>query len=308
VGIKSIVVGSRGSKLALLQTELVIQRLKKDYPELDFRVRQIRTKGDSDRRSSLSQMGVQGIFVKELEEALISGEIDIAVHSLKDMPTDISPEFRLAAVGMRIDARDAFVSKNGDSFTTLPQGAIIGTGSERRAVQMKSMRSDIRIRDIRGNIDTRLKKLYSGEYDGIIVAAAALLRMGLKEKIAEYLPINPFLPSVGQGALAVEIEASNKEMYDIVSNVNEEQTWQCVQAERAFLSTLGGGCRTPIAALGTFSGGLLHLEGMVADREGTRILRDEETGAFDTYVNIGRSLARKLLSMGAGELLLEKEK
>ena len=132
--------------------------------------------------------------------------------------------------------------------------------------------------------------------------------MGLQGKIAEYLPINPFLPSVGQGALAVEIKASNHEMSDIASAVNEEQTWQCVQAERAFLSTLGGGCRTPIAALGTVSGGLLHLEGMVADSAGTRILRSEETGAHDSYVNIGRSLAGKLLSMGAGELLLEKDK
>ena len=306
MGRRSIIVGSRGSKLALLQTELVVQRLRESYHALEFHVKRIRTGGDRDHTTSLAQIGGRGIFVKELEEALLSGEIDVAVHSLKDMPTDLSAELKLAAVGMRIDARDAFLSKSGKPLSELPEGACVGTGSQRRAVQLKAFRPDIQIRPLRGNIDTRLSKLYSGEFEGIIVAAAAMLRMGWEHRITEYLPIELFLPSAGQGALAVEIRALNQELSVLLSVVNDEPTWQSIQAERAFLSALGGGCRTPIAALGTVAANSLHLEGMVASADGSRTLRAAGDGSPADPEKIGRLLAERLLSLGAQELIARK--
>jgi len=305
VGKSSIIVGSRGSKLALLQTELVVQRLRESYHDLQFHVRRIKTGGDRDRTTSLAQIGGRGIFIKELEEALLSGEIDMAVHSLKDVPTELSPEFKLAAVGMRIDARDAFLSKSGKPLSELPQGACVGTGSQRRAAQLKAFRPDIQIRPLRGNIDTRLTKLYSGELEGMIVAAAAMLRMGWEHRITEYLPVELFLPSAGQGALAVEIRALDQEPSALLSVVNDEATWQSVQAERAFLSALGGGCRAPIAALGTVIDTSLHLEGMVASSDGSRTLRAAEDGSPAEPEKLGKLLAEKLLSLGAQELIAE---
>jgi len=306
VGKSSIIVGSRGSKLALLQTELVVQRLRESYHDIQFHVKRIKTSGDRDRTTSLAQIGGQGIFTKELEEALLSGEIDMAVHSLKDVPTELSPEFKLAAVGMRIDARDAFLSRSGKPLSELPQGACVGTGSQRRAVQLKAFRPDIQIRPLRGNIDTRLTKLYSGELEGIIVAAAAMLRMGWEHRITEYLPVELFLPSAGQGALAVEIRALDQELSALLSVVNDEATWQSVQAERAFLSALGGGCRAPIAALGTVTDNSLHLEGMVASTDGSRTLRAAEDGPPAEPEKIGKLLAERLLSLGAQELIAER--
>ncbi len=306
MGKSSIIVGSRGSKLALLQTELVVQRLRESYHDLQFHVKRIKTSGDRDRTTSLAQIGGQGIFTKELEEALLSGEIDMAVHSLKDVPTELSPEFKLAAVGMRIDARDAFLSRSGKPLSELPQGACVGTGSQRRAVQLKAFRPDIQIRSLRGNIDTRLSKLYSGELEGIIVAAAAMLRMGWEHRITEYLPVELFLPSAGQGALAVEIRALDQELSTLLSVVNDEPTWQSVQAERAFLSALGGGCRAPIAALGTVTDNSLHLEGMVASTDGSRTLRAAEDGSPAEPEKIGKLLAERLLSLGAQELIAER--
>ncbi len=305
MGKSSIIVGSRGSKLALLQTELVVQRLRESYHDLQFHVRRIKTGGDRDRTTSLAQIGGRGIFIKELEEALLSGEIDMAVHSLKDVPTELSPEFKLAAVGMRIDARDAFLSKSGKPLSELPQGACVGTGSQRRAAQLKAFRPDIQIRPLRGNIDTRLTKLYSGELEGMIVAAAAMLRMGWEHRITEYLPVELFLPSAGQGALAVEIRALDQEPSALLSVVNDEATWQSVQAERAFLSALGGGCRAPIAALGTVIDTSLHLEGMVASSDGSRTLRAAEDGSPAEPEKLGKLLAEKLLSLGAQELIAE---
>jgi hydroxymethylbilane synthase len=306
VGKRSIIVGSRGSKLALLQTELVVQRLRESYHDLEFHIKRIKTSGDRYRTTSLAEIGGQGIFIKELEEALLSGEIDMAVHSLKDMPTELSSAFKLAAVGMRIDARDAFLSKSGKPLSEMPAGACVGTGSERRAVQLRAYRPDIQIRPLRGNIDTRLSKLYSGELEGIIVAAAAMLRMGWGDRITEYLPIELFLPSVGQGALAVEIGALDQELSGLLSVVNDEPTWQSVQAERAFLSALGGGCRAPIAALGTVADNSLHLEGMVASSDGSRTIRAAEHGAPADSEKIGKLLAEKLLSLGARELIARK--
>ena len=299
---KSLIVGSRGSRLALTQTEQVMQPLKQSYPHLEFRIRTIKTMGDQKSKTPLAQIGGQGIFVKELEMALLSGEIDMAVHSMKDVPTEIDPAFKIAAVGMRIDVRDALVSRSGKPLSELPKGARIGTGSPRRAAQLRAFRHDLQICPLRGNLDTRLRKLYSEELDGISVAAAAMIRMGWKDKITEFLPVELVLPAVGQGALTVEIKAQDEELAELLRVVNDESTSQSVQAERAFLSALGGGCRTPIAALGTVTDSTLHLRGMIASPDG-RILRAEGKGSPSEPEGVGRALAQRFLAMGALELI-----
>lgn len=306
MGKKNITVGSRGSKLALLQAKLIVQQLNQRYPDLEFYIKKIKTSGDRDRKASLDQIGEQGVFVKELEMALASGDIDMAVHSLKDMPTDLNAEFRLAATGMRIDARDAFISASGEPLSELPEGVRVGTGSQRRAVQLKAFRNDIQICPLRGNVDTRLNKLRAGELEGIIVAAAAMIRMGWQDKITEFLPVEFFLPAVGQGAIAVEIRALDEELAAMLSVVNDEPTWQSVHAERAFLSALGGGCRAPIAALGTVNGGTLRLEGMVASIDGNRVLQASESGSPAKPEQVGRLLAENLQALGAQEFIAEK--
>ena len=302
---KSIIIGSRGSKLALYQTELVVQELKRIYPDVDLHIRKISTMGDRTDKTPIDKIGGQGIFIKELEKALLAGEINMAVHSLKDIPTELGSEFALAAVGMRIDARDAFISRSGRKLSELPERSSVGTGSPRRAVQLKSFRRDIQVCPLRGNIDTRLNKLRSGEFDGIILAAAAMMRMGWEDRITEYLSTDYFLPAVGQGALAVEIRASDREMADMLASINDEATWRSIMAERAFLSALGGGCVVPIAALGTVSGNTLRLEGMVAGVRTNRILRASSSGSSADPESTGQSLAGKLLAEGAQELIAE---
>jgi hydroxymethylbilane synthase len=226
---------------------------------------------------------------------------------MKDIPTDIDEEFAIAAVCMRIDARDAFVSKHYNNIEELPPGTNVGTGSERRSAQLKAIRPDIYILPLRGNIDTRIKKLYSGEYEGIILAAAALHRMGWDNLISDYLSVDSFLPSAGQGAIAIETRADDIDMVTLASTVNDEPTRRCVQAERAFLRALGGGCRTPIAALGVITENTLHLKGMVVDSQGLKILKSESQGPPDKYRDVGNALAERLISAGAGELLTERD-
>jgi hydroxymethylbilane synthase len=262
----------------------------------------ITTTGDRNTTVSLEKLGGGGVFVKELEDALLQDQIDIAVHSLKDMLTTIPDGLNLAAVPQRVDPRDAIISPHG-KLDDLPQGARIGTGSQRRAVQIMAMRSDLEICSLRGNIDTRIRKAYSGEMDGIVMAAAALIRLGLDEKIAEYLPYEDFVPAVGQGALGIEIRADDSEMVEIVAPLNHEPSWQSIVAERSFLKALGGGCRSPIAALGTVDNGILHLNGIVANPDGSRILRADVEGDVLIAEDLGKQLARKMLDFGASSLI-----
>ncbi len=300
---KRIIVGSRASQLALLQAESVISELRKIHLNLEFAIEKITTKGDREYRASLAQIGGQGLFVKELEEALLAGTIDMAVHSLKDVPTEVSPELRLTAMIRREDARDVLVSRSGKGLMELPPGATIGTGSQRRAIQLRACRPDLQVRQLRGNVDTRLRKTYSGELDGVILAAAALLRLAWQDRITEYLPLESFLPAIGQGALAIEIRAGDVEMARLVSPLNHEPTWQSVLAERAFLRYLGGGCRAPIAALGEVAGDVLELQGMVASVDGSRILRTREEGSAATPEQVGKLLAERMLEMGASQFI-----
>lgn len=301
---RKIVVGSRGSRLALIQAELVMAQIAELNPELEISIRRIVTGGDRSRHTRLDRMEGVGVFVKELEEALLSGRVDLAVHSLKDVPTQIPEGLCLRAVTERLDPRDVLVSRAG-KLDELAAGSKIGTGSLRRAVQLKSYRPDLEALSIRGNVDTRLRKVAEGEFDGVILAAAALKRLGGEDRITEYLPLEHFLPAAGQGALVVEARLGDDEVAALVSPLNHQPTGQSVTAERAFLCALGGGCRAPIAALGTVNGAELKLEGMVARVSDNRILRATDKGSRQSPEELGVRLAQRLLKMGAAEFMAE---
>ena len=301
---QKLIVGSRTSKLAMIQTESVVARIRKANPDLEVSFSKIVTKGDRNRRTKLDRMPGVGVFVKEIEEDLLDGRIDVAVHSLKDVPTDIPQELCLLAVTERLDPRDVLVSRTG-RLDEIPLGSKIGTGSLRRTVQLARYRPDLEACSIRGNIDTRLRKVFSGEVDGVILAAAAILRLEWEDKISEYLPIESFLPAVGQGALVVEARLDDEEVAGLLSPINNLPTWQSITAERTFLSALGGGCRAPIAALGTVANTILKLKGMVADVSGKKILFDSEEGSATSPEEIGARLAKKMLSMGASKFIAE---
>ncbi len=299
---RKLIVGSRGSRLALIQSESVAAKIREINPHLEVGTSKIVTKGDRNRHTQLDHFADIGVFVKELEEALLDGRIDLAVHSLKDMPTQIPQGLYLAAVTERLDPRDVLVSRAG-RLNELAPGLKIGTGSLRRTVQLAAYRPDLKTCGIRGNINTRLRKVSGGEFDGVILAAAAMIRLGWEDKISEYLPLEQFLPAVGQGTLGIEIRLGDEEIAELVSHINHLPTWQSVTAERAFLSALGGGCRAPIAALGTVANNILKLEGMVADVTGESILHDTEKGSTMTPEQVGAELARKMLVLGASEFI-----
>ncbi|MFC2066066.1 hydroxymethylbilane synthase [Chloroflexota bacterium] len=301
---KRIIVGTRGSKLALIQAESVAAKIRKVVPHLEVTTSKVVTKGDRNHHVQLDRMSGIGVFIKELEEALHSGRIDLAVHSLKDMPAQIPQGLCLAAVIERLDPRDVLISR-GERLAELAGGSRIGTGSLRRAVQLSTCRPDLEVCSIRGNVDTRLRKVADGEFAGVILAAAAMQRLGWQEKISEYLPPQHFLPSVGQGVLAVEARLDDKEVAELTAPLNHTPTWQSISAERAFLKALGGGCRAPIAALGTVKDGTLQLEGMVADVRTRKTIRASAEDSALTPEELGDWLAQKMLAMGADEFLVE---
>jgi hydroxymethylbilane synthase len=299
-----LVVGSRGSKLALIQAESVVAEIRKINPQVKVGISKIVTGGDRDRRTQLDHLEGMGVFVKELEEALLKGRIDLAVHSLKDVPTEIPDGLCLLAVTERLDPRDVLISRAG-RLDELSSGARLGTGSLRRASQLGQYRPDLEICGIRGNVDTRLRKVASGEFDGVILAAAAMLRLGWWDKISECLPLEHFIPAVGQGALALETRLGDEETAELISPLNHLPTWQGITAERAFLKALGGGCRAPIAALGTIKSDTLNLVGMVADASGKKILRATDKGGAISPEELGVRLAQRMLGMGASEFIAE---
>ncbi len=304
---KSIIVGSRGSQLALVQAELVAAKLREAHPGLEVTIRKIVTEGDRNRSISLEKVGSIGIFVKELEEALLDGRIDIAVHSLKDVPTEIPPALCLLAALERLDPRDVLISRGG-KLDELAAGSRIGTDSLRRSAQLAHYRPDLKASGIRGNVDTRIRKVTSGEFDAVMLAAAAMHRLGWDDKITQYLPLEHFLPAVGQAALVIEARLNDKEVAQVVAPLNHLHTWQSVIAERTFLLTLGGGCRAPIAALGTVTGATMILEGMIADPTGKRMMRSTQEGESTSPEELGKRLAEKLLARGASEFIAEARK
>ncbi len=300
---RRLTAGTRASRLAMIQTGSVLARLKEAFPSSEVTISQVTTTGDRDRRTPLHRMPGIGVFVKELEEALLDERIDFAVHSLKDVPTVMPDGLALVAVTERLDPRDALVA--GAPLEDLPAGARIGTGSLRRTVQIKEIRPDLEVVSIRGNVDTRLRKVADGEVDGAVLAAAALARLDCTGRIVEYLPVEHFLPSPGQGALAIESRTDDGEANQLLAALNDPAAWRCVTAERTFLNDLGGGCSVPIAALGTISGEVLELKGMVADPSGGKVLRAEIRGSTASPEEVGAALAQRMAEMGARELLSE---
>jgi len=298
-----IIIGSRGSQLALCQTQHIVNRLQDLYPQFRFAIKRITTKGDEHSSQPSFGFEEKGEFVRELEAALLAGEISLAVHSFKDLPLDLSEGLEIAAVNQREDARDVLVSMKANSLSQLPHGASIGTGSPRRAAQIKAFRPDLDVGDIRGNIDTRLRKVSSGQFDGIILAAAGLILLGWEARITEYLSMDICLPAVAQGALAIEVREGDEETKRLVSVLNHKPTRQATTAEQVFLRCLGGGCRTPIAAFGQINSGTLELEGMVSTPDGSKLLRARAKGSAELPEKVGSLLGEKLVALGGREIL-----
>jgi hydroxymethylbilane synthase len=305
---KEIVIGSRGSKLALWQSEWVKARLEAFDPGVNVRIEIFKTTGDVRLDVPLSTIGGQGAFTKELEVALLDRRVDVAVHSLKDLPT-ITPEgLSITATPEREDPRDALVLRAGSETQTnslkgLAEGAVVGTSSLRRIAQLKHLRPDVRIKDLRGNVDTRLRKLDEGEYDALILASAGLRRLGFGERISAAIGQDEMLSAVGQGSLGVETRSDDEETNALVARLDDPRTRAAVLAERALLRSLGGGCQVPIAAHAKVVDDKLSLDGLVATLDGTQVLRDSLDGNAADAARVGEELAAKLLERGAGALL-----
>lgn len=299
---RKIVVGSRKSKLALTQTNWFINELKKAGAPFEFEVKEIVTKGDQILDVQLSKVGGKGLFVKEIEKALLDKEIDFAVHSMKDMPAVLPEGLMIGCIPPREDARDAFISKGHVTFNDLPKGAIVGTSSLRRSAQLLQVRPDLEIKWIRGNIDTRLKKLETEDYDAIILAAAGLKRMGWSDDVVtEYLDINICLPAVAQGALGIECREDDEELLIELAKITDENTSKAALAERAFLAAMDGGCQVPIAGYATVDGDNITLTGLVAAPDASIFYKETVTGTEPKET--GEKLAKLLTEQGAYELI-----
>ena len=299
---ETIRIGSRGSKLALRQTEWVKERLSRLFPSLSFEIVVIRTRGDKVTDVPLARIGGKGLFVKEIEEALLRGEIDMAVHSMKDVPTELPHGLRIAAVPEREDPRDVLISRNGLSFDRLADGARIGTSSLRRKAQLLHLNPRWRVEPLRGNLDTRIRKLHTEGLDAILVAAAGIKRMGFEERVTEYISPDLILPAAGQGALGIEVR-EDAGMDELLLPLNHPPTAVAVEAERAFLRHLGGGCQVPIAAHGEWMNGKVRLKGLISSPDGERSFWGEEEGGDPEEV--GRKLAQRLLKEGGEKILKE---
>lgn len=301
-------VGARGSPLALRQATLVAERLRAVVPDRPVEIVSMKTSGDRLAQVSLGEFGGKGLFVKELEEALADGRVDVAVHSLKDMPAELPDGLCLAAFPTREDPRDVLVSLTGGGIADLPRGATVGTSSLRRRVLLLSLRPDLRIEPIRGNVDTRLAKLSLGAWDAIVVAAAGLARLGLAPPNARPLAPEEFIPAVGQGILAIEARLADRDLRALLGRLDDPATRAQADAERAFLRHLGASCHTPVAAHAQLANGVLSLDGLVASLDGRRVIRSRATGAAAGAELLGQKLADDLLAQGAGEVLSEIER
>ena len=292
-------IGSRGSQLALWQANHVAALLRDKRHTVEIEV--IKTTGDKITSVALAKVGTKGMFTKEIEEALHENRVDLAVHSLKDVPTDLAQEFELAAIMKREDPRDAFISVKFSSLEELPQGAKVGTSSLRRQCQLKAVRPDLEVFPLRGNVDTRLRKLESGEYDAIILAAAGVLRLGLETHVRSRISADVMCPAVGQGALAIEIRRGDQQTKALLAFLNDADTHAAIDCERALLGSLGGGCQVPIGAYAEKRGERLFLRAMVGRPDGSEILREQAEGTDG--VKLGRETAQALLWRGGDKIL-----
>jgi hydroxymethylbilane synthase len=298
-------IGTRGSALALWQAQWVKTFLEKEFARCAFELVKIKTTGDKITDTALSKVGGKGLFVKEIEEALLDGRADLAVHSMKDVPGHLLSGLTLAAITERESPLDVLISRKGAGLKALPEGARIGTSSLRRQAQLLAVRPDVRIGTLRGNLDTRLRKLGAGEFDAIILAAAGVMRLGWEARITEILPARTLLPAVGQGALGIEVREDDERTTEMVSRLHHARTGTAVRAERAFLRRLEGGCQVPVAALGEIEGEKVVLEGLVASLDGRRMVRDRMSGPQEACEEIGVTLAEKLLAEGGRAILGE---
>jgi hydroxymethylbilane synthase len=294
-------IGSRGSQLALWQANHIATLLRAHSHEVDIEI--IKTTGDKILDVALAKVGTKGMFTKEIEEALAEKRIDLAVHSLKDLPTELAPEFEIAAVTEREDPRDAFLSRHFDSISHLPQRSLVGTSSLRRQAQLKALRVDLKVEPLRGNVDTRVRKMEDGLYDAIILANAGVKRLGLTRWVRQVLEPEVMCPAAGQGALGIEIRADDSATREHLEFLNHQPTQTAVLAERALLNQLGGGCQVPIGAHAIVSGGRITLIGVVAHPDGSIVLRETRTG--NDPVQLGEELGRHLLANGGREILKE---
>ncbi len=304
---RRVIVGSRKSKLALVQTNWVINELKKKDVPFTFEIKEVVTKGDVILDVNLSKVGGKGLFVKEIEQLMLRKEIDLAVHSMKDMPAVLPDGLVVGCTPKRVDPRDVFISKDGSLLEQLQEGAVIGTSSLRRTAQLLSIRPDVQIKWIRGNVDTRLRKLQEEDYDGIILAAAGLKRLGLDKKVTmEYLPVEDYVPAVGQGCLAIECRENDKELIDALRLLHDEYTSKTVEAERVFLKGIEGGCQIPIGGYAILNEkNQIQLTALVASVDGKTMLKEVVVG--ESPIEVGEEAVKQLIAKGAKELIQAAE-
>jgi len=298
-------IGTRKSKLAMWQTNFIAKKIKENFPNLDIEIVKITTKGDKILDVPLAKVGGKGLFVKEIEDALLNGDIDLAVHSLKDVPTHFPEGLYLGAITEREDPRDCLVSVKYKSLKELPKGAVIGTSSLRRKSQILKLRPDLTVKDLRGNVDTRLRKLENGEYDAIILAYAGLKRLGLNHKATYIFNPEELIPAVAQGFLGIEIRANDEKIKSIVDKLNHKESFLRAEAERSFLRRLEGGCQVPLGCYSSINNGKLKMIGFISNLDGTKFIKDYVEGDIKKYKNLGIQLAEKLLSRGGEEILKE---
>jgi len=298
-------IGTRGSQLALFQANWVKDQLGKAYPDLNVTLIKIKTTGDKIQDVPLAKIGGKGLFVKEIEESLLQKKIDLAVHSIKDVPTEFPQGLHLSAITKREDPRDVFISRDGRTLKNLPAGAKIGTSSLRRQAQLLHFRNDFELIPLRGNLDTRLKKLRTMSLDGIVLALAGVRRLGLEETVTEIIPADISLPAIGQGALGIETRMDDKDVEGQIRFLNDRDSSISVTAERAFLKKLEGGCQVPLAAYARPTGKTLHIDGLVGSIDGKRLIRHHVEGPVENAESLGIELAEILLGKGAREILDE---
>ena len=300
---KTLKIATRQSPLALWQANYVKDRLQQLYPDLTIELVPMVTKGDVILDSPLAKIGGKGLFVKELENALLNKKADIAVHSMKDVPMQFPKGLGLAVICQREDPRDAFVSHSYRTFAELPQGAVVGTSSLRRQCQLKALRPDLDIRSLRGNVGTRLSKLDNGDYDAIILASAGLIRLGLADRIASFIDVEQSLPAAGQGAVGIECRTDDVQVHALLAPLADAETTYCVRAERAMNNHLQGGCQVPIGGYAVLQQGQLYLRALVGDIDGSRIIRAEGKSAVENAEVLGVKIAEQLLAQGADKIL-----
>jgi hydroxymethylbilane synthase len=298
-----LIIGSRGSKLALFQANWAKTELERNHPSLAVEIRIIKTSGDLFTQEPLNKIGGKGLFTKEIEEALLRREIDLAVHSLKDLPTELPPGLRLGAVSAREDARDAFLSTQYASLAFLPPGARVGTSSLRRQSQLLFHYPGLEILNLRGNLDTRIRKLEEGHYDGILLACAGLVRLKMENKIRERIAVETICPAIGQAALAIEIRREDEAVQFRIDCLNAEKSFLATAAERSLLHSLGGGCHVPIAGHAVWEHGKIKLTGVVASPDGSNLYRETAEAIDEEAVCLGKTVADQLLRAGAGQII-----